>query len=46
MRAISPIGEPTKIVGRPAAATPPNYFGETGNNDVLEFSYTWTFGKV
>jgi uncharacterized protein (TIGR02001 family) len=24
----------------------PNYFGETGNNDVLEFSYTWTFGQV
>jgi uncharacterized protein (TIGR02001 family) len=24
----------------------PNYFGETGNNDVLEFSYGWTFGKV
>ena len=24
----------------------PNYFGETGNNDVLEFSYSWTFGKV
>jgi uncharacterized protein (TIGR02001 family) len=24
----------------------PNYFGETGNNDVLEFSYSWTFGKI
>jgi Bacterial protein of unknown function (Gcw_chp) len=24
----------------------PNYFGETGNNDVLEFSYSWTFGNV
>ena len=24
----------------------PDYFGETGNNDVLEFSYAWTFGKV
>ena len=24
----------------------PNYFGETGNNDVLELSYSWTFGKV
>ena len=24
----------------------PNYFGETGNNDVLEISYSWTFGKV
>ena len=24
----------------------PNYFGETGNNDVLEFSYGWTFGKI
>ena len=24
----------------------PNYFGETGNNDVIEFGYAWTFGKV
>src|SRR5688572_24121391 len=24
----------------------PNYFGETGNNDVLEFSYAWTFAKL
>ena len=24
----------------------PEYFGETGNNDVLEFSYEWTFNKV
>ena len=24
----------------------PNYFGETGNNDVLELSSSWTFGKV
>jgi uncharacterized protein (TIGR02001 family) len=24
----------------------PNYFGETGSNDVLEFSYGWTFGKI
>ena len=24
----------------------PEYFGETGNNDVLEFSYEWTFNTV
>ena len=24
----------------------PEYFGETGNNDVLELSYEWTFNKV
>ena len=24
----------------------PEFFGETGNNDVLEFSYEWTFNKV
>jgi uncharacterized protein (TIGR02001 family) len=24
----------------------PNYFGETGNNDIVEFGYGWTFGKV
>ncbi len=24
----------------------PEYFGETGNNDVVEFSYAWTFNKV
>ncbi len=24
----------------------PEYFGETGNNDVLEFSYEWTLNKV
>jgi uncharacterized protein (TIGR02001 family) len=24
----------------------PNYFGETGNNDVLELTYGWTFNKV
>ena len=24
----------------------PEYFGETGNNDVLEFSSEWTFNKV
>lgn len=24
----------------------PEYFGETGNNDVLEFAYEWTFDKV
>lgn len=24
----------------------PNYFGETGNNDVLEVSYAWTFNKL
>lgn len=24
----------------------PEYFGETGNNDVLEFSYEWTFNKI
>ena len=24
----------------------PEYFGETGDNDVLEFSYEWTFNKV
>lgn len=24
----------------------PEYFGETGNNDVLQFSYEWTFNKL
>jgi uncharacterized protein (TIGR02001 family) len=24
----------------------PEYFGETGTNDVLEFSYEWTFNKI
>jgi uncharacterized protein (TIGR02001 family) len=24
----------------------PEYYGETGNNNVLEFSYAWTFNKV
>ena len=24
----------------------PEYFGETGNNDVLEFSYAWTVKKI
>jgi uncharacterized protein (TIGR02001 family) len=24
----------------------PNYFGETGNNDVVELSYEWTFGNI
>jgi uncharacterized protein (TIGR02001 family) len=24
----------------------PNYFGETGSNDVLELTYEWTFNKI